>query len=318
MIAYRSDENELRLRRLYMGSSSGTLTPYGADLSLTDYTNAAPEVHVMRVDPVYFGGDDHVIAIFYRSTAGGSYRWRTMANAWTWTVTYQGVVRDETGATIGGRESPTFTTWPYDPHSSAEGRSCGALTDADGHVRIYCYDQDTDRFEQLLAFEGDGPVTAGKPGLAYHAYRSYLGGPQQSDPSRGAFWLAVTEDHPEYDRVRVWISDPVSEQAGESLADLVFPDERQGWFFNTWMNLVDDSGLLLYDDLSLGAMKAISVHDNDGDPLATSRFVRFHPFADGTFRAELRDGNDFRVMERGICAGIIGKAACGPSTWGLD
>lgn len=318
MIAYRADDDEVRLRRMFVRSSSGALTPYGPDLPLGDHTDTAPEIHVMRVDPANFGGDDHVVAIFYRHPLGGAYRWKTMANAWTSLVTSQGLVLDEAGSPIEGREAPTFVNWPYDPHGSPQGTSCGALTDTAGHVRIYCYDAGSNRFEQLPAFEGQGPVTAGKPGLAYHAYRSYLGEPHLGDPSRGAFWLAVTEDHVEYDRVRVWISDPVSEQPGEALADLVFPDERQGWFYNRWMNLIEGSGLVLYDDPTLGAMKALAVHDNHSDLYAWSRIARFYPFADGTFRAELRDGNDFHIMERGICAGLLGKPACGPSTWGLE
>lgn len=316
LILYRGEDDMLRMRRM-LGLSDGTLIPSGTVISHWAYTDEDPELEVMRVDPGQFGGDDRVVAIFYRNAADGRYRWKTMASAWSGWSTYRGELQDETGAPIQGTQGPAFTSWPYDPFSVPDGTSCGALTNTSSRVGLYCYDRDTNRFEQMNAFTGNGPYTSGKPGLVYHAYRSVFGVPREGDPTRGALWLAVAANDPDYDIIRMWISDPISEGSAELLQDLVFPNDRDGLWQSVWANVVDGSGLSLYDDADLGAMKALAVYDKGADPVSTDRGVRFFPLADGSVRVDLRDGNDFRVMERGICQGLT-PGDCGSSTWGLN
>jgi len=316
VVAYRTADDQLRLYRA-MVSGSGALYPYGSEI-LVGTTDREPELQAMRVSPALFGGDNDVTAVFYRGL-DELYHWSTMTSPWAGFATDRGTVDDEQGAAIGGREAPSFSSWPYDQHSTPDGTACGALTTDAGYVRVFCYDRDTDRFEELDAFAGPRPRSAGKPGLAYHAYRSADGTPHHGDANRGSFWLTVTDEHVEYDRVRVWTSDPISEQGLESLSELHFPSGRgDGYWHNVWTNVADGSGQALYDDATLGAMKGISIRDNVGDTSAVTRHVRFAPFADGTFRTELRDGNDFRVMERGACRGIASAEDCGLSTWGLN
>lgn len=320
VLAYRTVNDELRVRRMLAGSS-GQLSLVGNgnyNEFHVAYTDDEPELQAVRVSPSQFGGDNHVVGIFYRGLAG-DYRWETMNSAWHGWSTDRGALLDEGGTPIVGSEPPSFTSWPYDQHAATDGTICGALTDSIGRARLYCYDRDTNRFEHLAAFTGSGPTTAGKPGLAYHAYRSHDGTPDQGDAHRGALWMTVTEENVEYDKVRVWISEPVSESPNEGLGDLDFPSGRGGGFWhNTWTNVADGSGQALYDDASLGAMKGLSVRDHKGDTTSTQRHLRFAPFADGSVGTTLRDGNDFRVMERGICRGLASAATCGASTWGLD
>ena len=316
VLAYRTDSGLLRLRRFFVADSGG-LTPYGNEVPV-GATDREPELQAVRVSPGLFGGDDHVLAVFYRDV-DGLYRWSTMTSPWAGFATYRGLLSDEMGDAIGGREAPSFSSWPYDQHATPDGTACGILTNDQGRVRMYCYDRDANHFEQVSAFSGNPPMTDGKPGLAYHAYRSYDGTAKDGDPSRGSFWMTVTDDDPVYDRVRIWMSDPVSSEASEALDDVFFPPGRgHGFWDNVWTNVADGSGQALYDDESLGALKGLSIRDDKGDVEATTRHVRFAPFADGSFRTELRDGNDFRVMERGICRAIASASYCGPSTWGLD
>ena len=110
----------------------------------------------------------------------------------------------------------------------------------------------------------------------------------------------------------------MSENSVEMLQDLVFPGERDGLWSSVWTNLVDGSGLALLDHPDLGSMKALGIYDDGSDGTAEDRLVNFMPFADGSFNAEMRDGNDFRVMERGICRGLQSSNYCGLSTWGLN
>ncbi len=316
VVAYRTVGDQIRLHRT-MAYGSGALYPYGYEIPIGT-SDREPELQGMRVSPGVFGGDDHVTAVFYRAP-NGLYRWATMATPWAGFATDRGTVNDDVGVAIGGREAPSFSGWPYDQHSTPDGTACGALTDDDGRLRMFCYDRDANRFERMYAFPSNSPRTDGKPGIAYHAYRGAGGAPHHGDATRGSFWVTVTDDDDVYDRVRVWTSEPISEAVGETLTDLYFPPGRgHGYWHNVWTNVADGSGQALYDDPSLGAMKGISVRDNKGDPDAVTRHVRFAPFADGTFRTELRDGNDFHVMERGACRGIASATFCGPSTWGLN
>ena len=67
-----------------------------------------------------------------------------------------------------------------------------------------------------------------------------------------------------------------------------------------------DGTIALFEDLRTSAMKG---------GIAEARKVEFMPFADGTFAAQLKDGNDFSVMERGICRGLKTdpETICGPA-----
>ncbi|MCA9706577.1 MAG: hypothetical protein KDK70_12060 [Myxococcales bacterium] len=323
LLAFRTQWDSLRTIRATGANATGTLTGWTSEIFHSVWTDKEPEAEFMRVDPAQFGGENLVVALFYRNQADGQYRWRTMANVSSASSTDRGALQTETGATLTGVESPTFTNWPYDPMTSTQGTTCGAITNNGGQVGLYCYDRASNRFENVSssAFtSGTKPTTVGKPGLAFHAYRSWAGLPRDNDPSRGAFWLTVVVPDPNWDFVDVWISDPVSEAAGEDLQDVYFPVSRRGKVGNVWSNMVDGAGLALYDDPELGAMKGLWLRQDGGDadtPLGAVK-LRFLPFADGTFRANLTDGNDFQVMERGICRGLASAAYCGPSSFGLD
>lgn len=323
LLAFRTNVDSLRTIRAPGVDANGVLLNWTGEYWHGVHTNREPEVELMRVDPAQFGGSSAVLALLYRDNGTGQYRWRTMTSVSAVGSTSRGALLTETGASLTGSQSPTFTAWPYNPTSSPDGTVCGAITNNTGTVGLYCYDPATNRFvdHSSTAFPtGTKPITSGKPGLAYHAYRSWAGVPLGGDEERGAFWLAVTIADSEWDFVDVWISDPISTDPSEALEDVVFPASRRGKVGNVWSNLVDGTGLALYDDPSLGAMKALWLRADGGDssPPVNGRKLRFLPFADGGFRASLQDGNDFQVMEKGICLGLAGNAYCGPSSFGLD
>ena len=322
LLAFRTQWDSLRTIRASGANTAGTLTGWTGEHYHSAHTDKEPEAEFMRVDPAQFGGESLVVGLFYRERSSGQYRWRTMANGNSVGSTNRGAVLTTGGSTLSGTESPTFAAWPYDPMSTADGTTCGAITDSLGDVGLYCYDRGTNRFvdRTATAFPSVQPRTVGKPGLAYHAYRSLFGIPRENDANRGAFWLSVVQADPRWDFVDVWISDPVSTDANEALDDVTFPSARRGKVGNVWTNMLDGAGMAMYDDEELGAMKAVWIRQDGGDdnvPLGDVH-LRFLPFADGGFRAEFRDGNDFQVMERGICLGISNGTACGPSSFGLD
>ncbi|MCH9684991.1 MAG: hypothetical protein K0V04_26375 [Deltaproteobacteria bacterium] len=325
LLAFRTEYDSLRTIVTNGATGGGTLTDWGAETYQGVYTDKEPEVDWMRVEPESFDGYDKLIGLFYREKQSGEYRWMTMTHPGAESATSQGPMRDLSGGLLHGTQSPTFTAWPYDPMTTDAGTICGAITDVEGKVGFYCYDRLANRFADLSwsAFPtATKPISAGKPGLAFRSYRSWIGLPQSGHVERGAMWLSVVVAHPKWDYVNVWISDPVSDAGGESLSEIYFPAERRGKFGSVWTNAVDGSGLALYDDAELGSMKALwlsdEINDEDADPEEDSDMVRFQPFADGTFRAQLTDGNDFQVMERGICRGLASSSYCGPSSFGLD
>lgn len=322
LLAFRTQWDSLRTIRATGANTSGSLTGWTGERYHSATTDKEPEAELMRVDPAQFGGESLVVALMYRDKSTGQYRWRTLADATSTSSTYRGALLTDTGGTLTGTESPTFAAWPYNPSTTSNGTTCGAITDTLGDVGLYCYDRATNRFEDVSAsaFPGTQPRTVGKPGLAYHAYRSLFGIPRAGDPTRGAYWLSVVQAGAVYDFVDMWISDPISTDPAEALGDVFFPSSRRGKVGNVWTNLLDGSGMAMYDDEDLGAMKAVWIRQDGGDtssPLGDVH-LRFLPFADGGFRAEFRDGNDFQVMERGICLGISNGADCGPSSFGLD
>lgn len=321
LIAFRTQWDSLRTIRSSGYDGAGNLTGWGLETFHGVHTDKEPEVELLRVDPSLFGGYSDVVALFYRDKSSGEYRWRTMTSPGASSSTSRGDMLTDAGTSLYGTQSPTFTNWPYDPASSADGRACGAITDTNGEVGFYCYDRATNRFEDLssTAF-ANKPATSGKPGLAFHAYRSWAGLPLDGKPERGAFWLSVVVADDKWDYPNVWISEPVSEAVGEDIEGVYFPVQQRGKFGNVWSNMVDGAGLALYDDPDLGAMKALWLRQDGADtsdPLGDVK-LRFLPFADGGFRSELEDGNDFQIMERGICRGLASASYCGPSSFGLD
>lgn len=321
LLAFRSGWDSLRTIRSSGYDSSGTLLSWGTETFHGAYTDKEPEVEKLRVDPAQFGGYSSVIALFYRDKSTGEYRWRTMTSAGATSSTSRGDVLTDAGTSLVGSQSPTFSNWPYDPSSSADGTACGAITNTGGEVGFYCYDRATNRFTDLSSSAfASKPVTSAKPGLAFHAYRSWAGLPLGGNAERGAFWLSVVVADDKWDYVNVWISAPISDDPGEALANVSFPTTQRGKFGNVWTNMVDGAGLALWDDPDLGAMKGLWLRQDGSDtssPLGKV-VLRFLPLADGGFRTELKDGNDFQIMERGICRGIASNSDCGPSSFGLD
>jgi hypothetical protein len=88
---------------------------------------------------------------------------------------------------------------------------------------------------------------------------------------------------------------------------------QKGIFWDAWQMARPSTSPGLYEDESLSAMKGVFINQLDNK-------MYFLPYADGSFPASLKDGNDFRVMERGICAQLHksnGNAVCGASNkWG--
>lgn len=191
------------------------------------------------------------------------------------------------------------------------GERCAVFPDRERSIRFYCYEPAQDAWldlSQRAFYLGTGPRTSSKVGLAFHRYRTAEGAPVGGDPSRGALYLSFTEpfnrDKPDSEELPYLL---VSEWLDASAGPRARIDFR--WRFaiiDQWTYVIPGTGVTLYEDESLSALKAaLAVEIKD------KTRVDFLPLADGTFPAQLQSGNDFEVMERGICRGIRPKDQCG-------
>jgi hypothetical protein len=195
---------------------------------------------------------------------------------------------------------------------------CGAFPDLESFIRFYCYDDATSTWHDLSgrAFHaGLGPQTGGPVGLAYHRYRhadadagAVTAEPTcEADVARGAVYMSFTEaapnkSHP--DNPNLLISTALDRDASARYA---IDFRWRGSLLNQWARIEQGRATALYDDPTLPGLVAALPARADGDAVR----IELLPAADGVFDAELGAGNDFAVMERGICTGIRSSTWCG-------
>lgn len=129
-----------------------------------------------------------------------------------------------------------------------------------------------------------------KPSLAFHVLRRPDGTPIDTAKLRSQIWIGYVWG-PTLDRhAHVRISTPVDRDT---------PPTGAGWRLAysgshgaAWDKVTPGSGIVLYEELALGALKGMA-NWKEG--------YWFFPFADGSFQARLRSGNDFQVMESNLC-----------------
>jgi hypothetical protein len=195
------------------------------------------------------------------------------------------------------------------------GELCGVFVDGERLARFYCYARERDRWIDLSArafYSGAGVETGGEVTLAYHRYRDADGLPLGGDDSRGAVYLAFSELAPGMsgaaDNPNLWISAPLSAAHG-AFSALEF--RWRGALIDQWTHLARTSAVALYEDERLSALKAAMITRRDDGMV-----LDFLPLADGSFEGALRGGDDFEVMERGVCVGLRGVARCGDASTG--
>ncbi|MDD9939714.1 MAG: hypothetical protein OXU20_01510 [Myxococcales bacterium] len=258
-----------------------------------------PSLLMQTVEPARFGRERAVLLLF-RGHDGRLWEARTPPERGPLLLQ---AARDTQGADIELGLGPAAL-------QLGTGETCGVFPDRERHLRFYCYQPTDDAWRDLSqqAFSAPlGPRTEGPVSLAYHRYRASGGDPIDSVAPRGALYLAfAAEDSTSEPRAAWWfVSEWLSQEFGA--ADRIRFRWR-GRVIDQWTNLPPGSGVALYEDAGLSALKALvpvrSVQARD------TRLV-FLPLADGAYHAELSGGDDFAVMERGICTGIRGEHACG-------
>jgi hypothetical protein len=265
------------------------------------HTEHAPAAAWMTVDPARYGASRVLSVLFVAAEPRG-----TLLQASALTAAGPFVVRpvlDDALRPITTPLAPTIATL-------GTGELCGAFADQESLIRFYCYDPRRDLWRDHSAqafYAGLGPRTFGPLGLAYHRYRAADGTAIDGDEMRGALYLSFTEAAPVKDDTpdnpQLMISEWLDAK-NPAASSINF--RWRGSVINQWTHLAPNTSLVLYEDSSLKAMSGAMVRRaKDGLQL------ELLPIVDGSFTAGLGGGDDFEVMERGVCAQLRGADVCG-------
>jgi hypothetical protein len=188
--------------------------------------------------------------------------------------------------------------------AGANQQVCGVFTSESEALEAACYERTSDTWVPIPdAFAGLVSVNTAKPGLAYHIPRSATGAPVGGDVTEGYFALSVRRPDGLAD---LYLSDPLS-TAHRPNPNLRF--STLGKVKDEWTATPTGVGAVLYEDANVTALKAVFPWRDAGDGE-----LHFYPLFDGTVSASLQSGNDFHIMERGICLNLRPESWCGPRT----
>ncbi len=182
--------------------------------------------------------------------------------------------------------------------------ACGVFPDPQGAVQFRCYHRTMERWADLTstAFPNGAPEMNRKPGLAFNLHRDANGDRIDPTDRRGRFLLAYADGGAKA-KARIWFSASVG--VADSVGDVHFPDAQKGHYGGHWTYPRTGSGIALYEDAHLSATKGLMLRR-----YKSKARVHFHPYADGSPPVEMRDGNDFEVMDDGICRKLRGQDWC--------
>lgn len=296
VLAYRTAAGQIRRRTASAVSSAGTLSGWTTD-SFVTMAEYEPELTLLHANSSLYGASE-VLGLMYQRQGNDEYRLYTATSS-TGGLSYRGALKTPAGTIITGDMAPEAVVLP-----GSVGTTCAALPDLGRLVHLHCLNPTTGRWTDLTtsAFAGRPlPKTTGKASLAYHQHRGWAGHPLTTDLA-GQVWLAVVTDTGFPD---VLVSNTLTDSTP---ADPNLHFDHIGKVGNVWTKVRPGSGLALYEDGELGALKGLMVQTNDDDQLD------FLPLADGTIDITLEDGDDFAVMERGICLGMGGTTICGDAS----
>ncbi|MET0389625.1 MAG: M12 family metallo-peptidase [Polyangiales bacterium] len=269
------------------------------------HTAHGPSVWLGTVDPQRFGAS-HALRLLVRATDGGL--WQVDAADVAGPLAVRRALDDNSlpltaSGAVAAAELPTHET-------------CAVVPDARGELHVYLYDHGQDRwrdFSRRVFDNGVGPRTHGQVSLAYHVFRDASGAPSGGDATRGSLLIGYTEppdphaplpDIPHLLRSE-WLSR--THGAAEQLSL-----RWRGSLISEWSTVAAGSGVALAEaptELGLGLSGLLVVRDD-----TKGAHVDFLPHVDGEVDAALGGGDDFAVMERGICLGLHTAAVCGDAS----
>jgi hypothetical protein len=284
----------------------GVVTSWSSEIQTSASSWTEPEIAF--IDNGY-GSAEGVLVIFF-ADPDGSYKamWAAAPAVGGWSEPFD--LFDDTWEPMEGAKPPSVTSVP---RSHTEDDYCGTFVDVNDLIRLYCLHPGTLVWSERGTALTGAPTSAAKATVSFHINRTAVGSYVDNDPTNGHLYVITDGGVFEGDRV------PKLRLLRRMPGSGGMPDFEQAanlWFGARWFTVKTTTSFAIYDDRVLGATKAAIVRPNDS--------VHFLPLADGAVRAELRDGNDFQIMERGLCMGLRfqfqdGHDYCGnasTSVWG--
>jgi hypothetical protein len=259
-----------------------------------------PSIAVLTVDPAFYGTAQLLVIAVLSADAEP-----TVLQVSAASPSGPFSVRPWSGLPLTAAVPPSIATLPT-------GETCGVVPDREGYLRFHCYDVHADTWRDVSerAFEvGLGPHTDGPVALAFHAHTNAVG--TNTASSCGALYVSYTEPpvpsvpHPENPHFLVSECLSPTRRAADHIAL-----RWRGTVIDEWTTLVPGSGVALAETRDSGLAALLVIRD---DAHGGAR-VEFLPHADAEFDAELGAGDDFAVMERGICMGIRSAGDCGDAS----
>ncbi|MFW5875851.1 MAG: hypothetical protein ACOCXM_03880 [Myxococcota bacterium] len=291
VLAFKSTTGNLYTISSLGTDSSGNFTGWTTPIYLGAMLDEPEAVEFDHADGARIG-------LFYRDPNGVFRTWLSAQPGGGW---YRQDVTDQTGTPLEAGLSPTVATMSNGTASV----HCGVFPNGQGYIGFYCYDKTTNRWTDLTGSaysNGVGPRSSVKAGLYFHVPRDENGDPVNGDNTEGRFHLAIDRVKANEEFPVMWMSNPLSFSSP--------PDPNIEMVLNSPLyhgHFRIISGVDMYEDAEVSSLKMVMIGTGDkGDHL------NFWPFADGTFAAELRDGNDFRVISYGLCVNLGGSDFCGP------
>ncbi len=295
---------------------SSSWTVVAEDVDSFDIELAPMYVRTNKGVPLYLAShsgdvDSELLALFYTSgtEASAVHRFRTATPGDVlapWSVARSVNVA---GAALPGDVAPGVAVWParsgntslptYRDVGFACGIFPGRLDGTSRSSRRYCYDKGTDEWI-VVAGPYDQQNNGRKPPFAFHTLRSSAGA--VVDDRRGQFWGGEADLN---GVIKISVSELVGPTPPPNIATwgLRFHGLVDG-LEKTWRT-EGQTGVSLYADRDVSAVKALALYQYAAMPGAPIvRHFEVQGLFDGSFHAELKDGNDFRVMEHGICRNL--------------
>jgi hypothetical protein len=259
------------------GSGTGSIGPVDVGGSSTTSTPITPSIDV---------GSER-LGLFFLDAVTGEYQYLvTEAPTVTWSAAEP--VLDATGQPLTGSLGPSLLDTDHDEFDEL----CGIFPDdtavvpaTAATVRLFCVDPDTGLWDDYSAgaFGRNAPMTVGKVGMAYHVARNADGTTEAGAPQGQLHLVTLSANDTKRELPVLWVSEPVLDLANGSW-NIDF--QRSGHFGNQWTDTLGTSGVVLYEDDSLTALKSAmkrgpSTHEG------TDETVRFLPTADGSLDTEM-------------------------------
>jgi hypothetical protein len=313
VLAYRRPGGEVNTKYADSMLTSGELTGWSSEIATGATTSQEPELVIMHVDSSRFGVSK-VLGLFILPVPGGYYEWRYADSpGGPWTAAGSLRMR-HMDLRIQGNQSPAIVAID----AGTQSKNCGAFTYISDEVFFLCYDKSVDRWSTIPAYTlypgepGHPPQTSAKPGIAFHKFRFASGAPLPGN--EGQFYVSFVDrvqyhvSGPWFDIPMVMVSNAINPYVPDIPSVAVF--EHWGHMGSHWTDIAEWTGVDLYEDDSITALKALWLQANPTPGLEPLEHLQFLPLADGTFDTDLDGVSDFKVMERGICLGIENYEAC--------